>query len=112
MVGENFGNLMETMERDFPYEVSEIKECGLTETRANHIRPPRIQEAFGWLECRMTQYISLYERNVWIIGEVLQVDVRDDAFDNVVDVEKVKPLNHIWSEAFVTRMKRTRFKRA
>ena len=112
LVGESLGNLMEIMERNFPYEVSEIKECGLTETRANHVRPPRIQEAFGWLECRMTQHVYFSERTVWIIGEVLEVDVKADAFDNVVDVEKVKPLNHIWGEAFVTEMRTTKFKRA
>jgi len=112
LVGEDFGPLMEIMEKDFPYEVSEIEECGLTEVKSNHIKPPRIREAYGWLECKMTSYISISERNVWIIGEVLEVDVKDEALDEVVDVAKVKPLNHIWGEAFVTDMKITRFKRA
>ncbi|MFQ6053127.1 MAG: flavin reductase family protein [Candidatus Bathyarchaeia archaeon] len=112
LVGEKFGPLMEVMERDFPYEVSEIKECGLTEVEANRIAPPRIGEAYGWLECRMTEYVALSERNVWIIGEVLEAEVRDEAIKEVVDVEKVKPLNHIWGRAFVTEMKITRFKRA
>jgi flavin reductase (DIM6/NTAB) family NADH-FMN oxidoreductase RutF len=112
MVGEDFGPLMEVMEKDFPYEVSEIEECGLTEVKSNRIKPPRIQEAYGWLECKMTNYISFSERNVWIIGEVLDVEVKDEALDEVVDVVMVKPLNHIWGEAFVTDMKITRFKRA
>jgi len=112
LVGEDFGPLMEVMERDFAYEVSEIEKCGLTEIEADNVKPPRIQEAYGWLECKMTQHISLSERNIWIIGEVLGVEVKDEAFDDVVNVEKVKPLNHIWGEAFVTKMKRTRFKRA
>jgi len=112
LVGEDFGPLLEIMEKDFPYEVSEIEECGLTEVKSNHIKPPRIREAYGWLECKMTSYISISERNVWIIGEVLEVDVKDEALDEVVDVAKVKPLNHIWGEAFVTDMKITRFKRA
>jgi flavin reductase (DIM6/NTAB) family NADH-FMN oxidoreductase RutF len=112
MVGGDFGPLMEIMEKDFPYEVSEIEECGLTEVTANQIRPPRIQEAYGWLECKMTNYISLSERNVWIIGEVLDAEVKDEAFGDVVDVAKVKPLNHIWGEAFVKDMRITRFKRA
>ncbi len=84
----------------------------MTETKANHVKPPRIQEAYGWLECRMTQHVSLSERSVWIIGKVLEAEVKDDVFDGVVDVEKAKPLNHIWGEAFVTEMRRTTFKRA
>jgi len=112
LVGEIFGPLMEVMERDFPYEVSEIKECELTDVQANHVKPPRIKEAYGWLECRMARPVPLSERNVWIIGNVLEAEVRDDAMKDVVDVEKVKPLNHIWGEAFVTEMRITRFKRA
>ena len=112
LVGEDFGPLMEVMERDFPYEVSEIKECGLTEVEVSHIAPPRIGEAYGWLECRMTRYVALSERNVWIIGEVLEAEVKDEYFDEVVDVSKAKPLNHIAGESFVTEMKITKFKRA
>lgn len=112
LIGEDFGPLMEVMEKNFPYEVSEIKECGLTEVRFNHVKPPRIQEAYGWLECRMAEYVSLSERNVWIIGEVLEAEVKDEAYDEVVYVEKVKPLNHIAGEFFVTEMRRSRFKRA
>ena len=112
LVGERFGPLMETMERDLPYEVSEIEECGLTEVKANHVKPPRIKEAFGWIECRMTQYMTLSERAVWVIGEILEVEVKDEALDEVLDVEKVKPLNHIWGEHFVTEMRRTKFNRA
>jgi len=112
LVGEGFGPLMEVMERDLPYEASEIEECGLTEMEANHIRPPRIAEAYGWLECRMTEYVSISEKNVWVVGEVLEAEVRDEAFDEVVAVEKARPLNHIWGEAFVTEMKITRFRRA
>jgi len=109
LVGEDFGPLME---RDFPYEVSEIKECGLTEVEAKHVKPPRIKEAYGWLECGMRGCVSLSERNVWVIGEVLEAEATDEALKEVVDVERVKPLNHIWGEAFVTDMRITRFKRA
>lgn len=112
LVGEEFGPLMHIMERDLPYEVSEIEECGLTEEEAVRVRPPRIKEAYGWLECRMTDHLSLSERNVWIVGEVLESEVLDDALDMVVKVEEVNPLNHIWGEAFVTEMKINRFKRA
>lgn len=112
LVDESFGPLMEIMERDLAYEVSEIKECGLTEVKANHVKPPRIKEAFGWFECRMTQYVTLSERAVWVIGEILEVEVYDEALDEVLEVEKVKPLNHVWGEYFVTEMKRTKYKRA
>jgi flavin reductase (DIM6/NTAB) family NADH-FMN oxidoreductase RutF len=112
LVGADFGPIIEVMERDFPYEVSEINECGLTELESNHVGPPRIREAYGWFECRMSQYVSLSDRAVWVIGEVLEAEIKDEALDIVVSVEKVKPLSHIWGEHFVTEMMRTRLKRA
>jgi len=112
LVGGDFGPLMEVMERDFPYGVSEIEECGLTEVESNQVKPPRIVEAYGWLECRMTRYVSLSESNVWVVGEVLEAEVKDEAYGDVIDVERVKPLNHIWGDAFVTEMRLSRFKRA
>jgi flavin reductase (DIM6/NTAB) family NADH-FMN oxidoreductase RutF len=112
LVGEEFGPLMEIMEKDFPYEVSEIKECGLTEVEASHVKPPRIKEAYAWFECAMIQHVHISIRSVWIIGEILEVEVKDEVFKNVVNVEKAKPLNHVWGETFVTDMKLTKFKRA
>ena len=112
LVDESFGPLMKIMEKDFAYEVSEIKECGLTEVKANYVKPPRIKEAFGWIECRMTQHVILSERAVWVIGEIIEVEVNDGAIDEVLILENVKPLNHIWGEYFVTEMRRTKFKRA
>ena len=40
MVGEEFGSLMEIMEKDLPYEESEIITCGLKETRSNLLNHP------------------------------------------------------------------------
>jgi flavin reductase (DIM6/NTAB) family NADH-FMN oxidoreductase RutF len=111
LVDDSFGPLMELMEKDYDYEVSEINECGLTEINSNHVKPPRIKEAFGWIECKMTQHVKLSERAVWIIGEILEVEVNDEAIDDVLNVEMVNPLNHIWGEYFVTEMRRTKFKR-
>lgn len=112
MVGESFGPLMEIMEKDFPYEVSEIQECGLTPLPSHYVHPPRIKEAFGWLECQMIDSFVLSDREIWIVGKVLEAEVKDKAITVVVDVEKVKPLNHIWGDAYVTEMKLTYFQRA
>lgn len=112
LVGEEFGPLMEEMERDWPYEVSEVEMCGLTEAKALRVKPPRIAEAYGWIECRMRSNVPMSERSVWIIGEVLESDARDEMFQDVIDVELAKPLLHIWGDAFVTSLKEKRFKRA
>jgi flavin reductase (DIM6/NTAB) family NADH-FMN oxidoreductase RutF len=111
LVGEKFGPLMEILETKYPYEVNEIEKSGLTETKAIKVAPPRIAEAYGWIECRMRSHLALSERSVWIIGEVLESDAEDDVFKDVIEVEKVKPLNHIWGDAFTVTMKEKRFNR-
>ncbi len=111
LVGKEFGPLMHILEKDFPYEVSEIKEAGLTEMKAEKVKPPRIAEAFGWLECRMVNHMEASD-HIWIVGEVLEAEVKEGCVNDVLNVEKVKPLNHIYGEAFVTEMKIAKFQRA
>jgi flavin reductase (DIM6/NTAB) family NADH-FMN oxidoreductase RutF len=111
IVGEEFGPLMHILERDFPYGVSEIKEAGLTEISSKRVRPPRIKEAYAWLECRMIHSAQLGD-HVLIAGEVVEAEVREEVFDKVVDLERAKPLGHIAGEYFSTRSERTKFKRA
>ena len=111
LVGDSFGELLEPLSRDLPYEVSEITEFGLSEVPSKTVKPPRIREAYGWMECRLSSFEELSTRAVWVFGEVLCSEIRKDAFDGVVDVENVKPLNHISGEIFVVDMKKTRYKR-
>ncbi len=101
LVDESFGSIMRELARDLPYGVSEITESGLTEVPSKIVKPPRIGEAYGWIECRMTKIVDLSPRAVWIFGEVLIAEIKMDAFDNVVRVEQVKPLHHIWGKDYV-----------
>jgi flavin reductase (DIM6/NTAB) family NADH-FMN oxidoreductase RutF len=111
LIGEHFGPLMKDLARDLPYGVSEIIETGLTETSSKMVKPPRISEAYGWIECRMTQIVDLSPRAVWIFGKVLLSEIKRESFDNILLVEKVKQLNHIWGEDYVVGGIRKQYKR-
>lgn len=110
IVGEEFGPLMHILERKFPYEVSEITEAGLTEVESSTIKPPRIKEAYGWLECRMENHVKLGD-HIWIAGRVLETEIKDEFWNKVVDVEKANPLLHISGEFFVVRSVIKKYKR-
>jgi flavin reductase (DIM6/NTAB) family NADH-FMN oxidoreductase RutF len=110
LVGADFGPLMKVLAHKHPYEVSEIKEAGLTEVPSSKVRPPRIAEAYGWLECKMIDNVVLGD-HIWITGEVLEAEVKDECFDKVLKVEAANPLNHISGSAFVTGMKTREFER-
>jgi flavin reductase (DIM6/NTAB) family NADH-FMN oxidoreductase RutF len=115
LVGEQLGSLIDRLAHDYPYEVCEIDECGLTQAKSLKVKPPRIAEAYGWIECRMRDHVRLSDHHVWIISDVLASDIKDEVNNessDVVDVEKAKPLSHIWLEDFAVAMKITRFKRS
>ena len=111
LVGEEFGPLMRSLARDLPYGVSEISGSSLSEVPSKKVRPPRIEEAYAWIECRLSKIVELSSHVVWVFGEVLVSEVKSDMFDLVVDVEKVKPLNHIWGEDYVVGGKRVKYVR-
>lgn len=111
IVGEDFGPLMQILEKDFPYEVSEIKEAGLTEIKSTRVKPPRIKEAYAWLECKVIHSVELGD-HVFIAGEVLVAEVKDEFFDKTVIQEKAKPLSHVAGPYFGTDSNAVSFKRA
>lgn len=106
-IGEEFGSLIHILEKDFPYEVNEIEKAGLTMKKSKVLRPPRIKEAYAWFECKRVNHLS-----TWIVGLVLEAEIKDGFLKEVVDVAKAKPLNHVYGEYFVTEMAIRRFKRA
>ena len=112
LVGAEFGPHMEVLERDYPYEVSELAECGLTEKPSVRVRPPRVAEAYGWIECRMRERLEMSARSVWVVGEVLEADVKEGYFDGVVDVERADPLLHVWGDSFATGLVSRKFRRS
>lgn len=111
LVGEEFGPLMRDLARDLPYGVSEIIESGLSEVPSKKVRPPRIGEAYAWIECRLSGVVELSSHAVWVLGEVLLSEIKGDVFDSVVDVEKICPLGHIWGDDYVVEGKRVKYKR-
>ena len=66
---------------DYPSDVDEIKEVGLTAIAADKVKSPRVAEAQVSLECRLVQRLELGEgqnlRGV-IFGEVVLVHVKDE----------------------------------
>lgn len=111
LIGENLGNKLHILEKDFPYEVNEIEKADLTEEESKKVSPPRISEAYAWLECKLFNTIELGD-HVWITGEVLLTEAKPGYYQKVVKLEKAKPLCHIGGEYFAVVDRITKFKRA
>ena len=64
---------------DFPSQIDELSEAGLTTLPSHYVKPPRIAESPVALECERLQIIELNSDRAIIMGRVLAVHVRDDA---------------------------------
>ncbi len=98
-VDESFGKLMHILERDYPYGVSEIEKAGLTEAKSRVVKAPRIAEAYAWLECRLFDTRELGD-HIWITGEVVYVEAKEDCYEKALDLEKCKSLLHVSGKYF------------
>lgn len=75
---------------DYPSNVDEIKEVGLTAVAADKVKSPRIAESQVSLECRLVQKLELGEgenRRGVVFGEVVLAHVKDELW---VD-DKIQP---------------------
>ncbi len=63
-----------------PYSegVNELEKAGLTPLPADTVRPPRIQEGFQHIECRLDQVIQPTEAQVNFIGDVVGISMNEE----------------------------------
>ncbi len=70
---------------EFPHDVDELKQAGLTTTPSSKVAPPRIAESPVALECERFSIVEVGIDRAIVLGRVLAVHVRDDA---VIDFER------------------------
>lgn len=82
---------------DFPAEISEFGEVGLTAEPSATVAPPRVAESPVALECRLHSAIELGDSTV-VIGRVTHAAVDSDVFvtdarnNSLPDIRKLAPL--------------------
>jgi flavin reductase (DIM6/NTAB) family NADH-FMN oxidoreductase RutF len=82
MVGAANAEQMNITAIDFPPDVDELAEAGLTTLPSLHVRPPRIAESPVAFECERHMAIEVSSERVLVVGRVLAVHVRDDCVLN------------------------------
>ncbi len=101
LVSEGSGVRMVRTSVDYPPEVSEFAEAGLTPVRSEKVRPPRIAESAVSLECRLDRVLEVGTSGI-CIGEVVAIHLRDDvlAADGTVDPWRLRPLGRLGGSAY------------
>ncbi len=67
----------------FPAGGDELGLAGIDTVASVHVAPPRIASAPVAFECTLHQEVPLGERNALILGRIMAMHIRDDAFDDV-----------------------------
>ena len=83
--------------------VDEIDVTGLTHAPSLKVRPPRVAESPASLECRVDRLIE-YPRRVIVLGEVVQMHVRDaclDAEGRYVRPEIYQPIARLHADNYI-----------
>ena len=78
LVNHDSATSMNVTAIDFPPEVDEITQAGLTTLPSTKIRPPRIAESPVAFECERHMAIELATDRTLVLGRVVAMHVRDD----------------------------------
>lgn len=86
---------------NLPEGVNELKKADLTELESKIVSPPRIAECIAHFECQVKCAKECGD-HILVVSEVVAASVREDSLLNdLLDVEKIKPILHLGGKDFV-----------
>lgn len=89
---------------EYPSDVNEFKEVGLTSVKADFVKAPMVGESPINMECKLVQIIEFGEiptgANV-VIGEVILVHIRDELWANDhIEISKLKVIGRLGGDMY------------
>lgn len=87
--------------KSLPRKENELEKAGLKSEPSKKVKPPRIIESPGNIECKL-EWMRREDDHVMIAGRVVEVNAKEGALkESILDAEKVKPLLHLSGRSFV-----------
>jgi len=105
LVDEALGAQMNQCSVDFPPEISEIEAAKLHLLPSEKVKTPRIAEAPASLECRHYTTLEVSAQRRLVIGEIVQVHVRDGLWDPDkmrIDMTRYRPLARLYGNFYAS----------
>jgi flavin reductase (DIM6/NTAB) family NADH-FMN oxidoreductase RutF len=103
-VNEILAEAMNQASAEYPSDVDEFKEVGLTAEKSNLVQSPRVAESPVNMECRLLQILQFGEipsSGHIVIGEIVLVHVRDELWvDNQIDVSRLKAIGRLGGDLY------------
>jgi flavin reductase (DIM6/NTAB) family NADH-FMN oxidoreductase RutF len=104
VVSERFAEQMNLTSAEFPPEVDEFAESGLTPVPSEKVKPPRVKESPINMECRLVQIVPVSSDPLGgsvVIGEIVLFHVADELFDNFrIDLIKLAPVGRLAGSSY------------
>lgn len=85
IVSEDFVEKMNICSAEFPPDVDEWEQSGLTAIPSESVAPERVKESRCHMECKLVQVVSVSDQPLGgslVLGEVLRFHVADELFDS------------------------------
>ena len=107
LVSEPLAEAMNITAIEFPAQINELSEAGLTTLPSVRVKPPRIAESPVAMECELLQIVELGEENALVLGRVLAMHIHDDAVLDAkrshIDTPKLKLLGRMHGSGWYAR---------
>jgi len=104
VVNEALAEPMNQSSADYPSDVSEFDNVGLTPVKSDLVKAPRVAESPINMECRVTTILNFGifpESSEVAIGELLRVHVQDELWVNgAVDMHRLKAIARLGGELY------------
>lgn len=106
IVSESFAQAMVTTANEFPPEISEFDESGLTPVQCEKIDVMRVKESKISFECKLNQIIEVGNGDpgsgALVLGSIILFHVADEIYqDGRIDLEKLQPIGRLAGNMYI-----------
>ncbi|WP_199613958.1 flavin reductase family protein [Paenibacillus alkalitolerans] len=104
IVGEKIAAKMNDCAIEYPPEVDEFVQTGLTKIPCEFVKPPRVKECDVHLECTLHEIVTFGDHpgaGSLVIGRVVYLHVLDELFENgKINSEKLRPIGRMAGQTY------------
>jgi flavin reductase (DIM6/NTAB) family NADH-FMN oxidoreductase RutF len=105
IVSEDFAQQMNLCSAEFPPEVDEFEQSGLTPAPSEVVRPPRVAESKVQYECRLVQVVEVSSKPLGgslVLGEAVRIHIADEVLDGFrIDPDKLRAIGRMGGPTYV-----------
>ena len=110
IVSEDFAAKMNICSAEYPAEVDEWVESGLTPIPSESVRPERVAESRFQMECKLTQIVTVGTQPLGgslVLGEVVRFHVAENLFEDYrIDADKLQAIGRMGGPTYARTLDR------